>query len=100
MEKVKKNEDWNLFCPHICPGLADCYGDEFNKLYEKYSNSGKMFKTMKARDLWFKILDSQMETGTPYLLYTSLSHSNFHMNDGNLFSKIDAFLESSPPRNE
>ena len=69
MEKVKKNEDWNLFCPHICPGLADCYGDEFNKLYEKYSNNGKALKTMKARDLWFKILDSQMETGTPYLLY-------------------------------
>ena len=69
MEKVKTNEDWHLFCPHICPGLADCYGDTFNALYDKYVKSGKALKTVKARDLWFKILDSQMETGTPYLLY-------------------------------
>jgi len=69
MEKVKTNNDWYLFCPHTCPGLADCYGDEFNTLYEKYVKSGKALKTIKARDLWFKILDSQMETGTPYLLY-------------------------------
>jgi len=69
MEKVKTNQDWHLFCPHICPGLADCYGDEFNSLYDKYAKSGKALKIVKARDLWFKILDSQMETGTPYLLY-------------------------------
>ena len=69
MEKIKTNDDWYLFCPHICPGLADCYGDEFNALYEKYVKSGQALKKVKARDLWFKILDSQMETGTPYLLY-------------------------------
>ena len=69
MEKVKNNEDWGLFCPHQCPGLADCYGDDFKTLYEKYMNEGKSLKVVKARDLWFKILDSQMETGTPYLLY-------------------------------
>jgi ribonucleotide reductase alpha subunit len=69
MTKVKKDEDWSLFCPHQCPGLADCYGAEFNTLYESYCLAGKANKTIKARTLWFKILDSQMETGTPYLLY-------------------------------
>jgi ribonucleoside-diphosphate reductase alpha chain len=69
MEKVKKDEDWALFCPHKCPGLADCYGAEFNTLYNKYHAEGKANKVIKARTLWFKILDSQMETGTPYLLY-------------------------------
>ncbi len=69
MEKVKNNEDWGLFCPHKCPGLADCYGEDFRTLYEKYMKEGKALKVVKARDLWFKILDSQMETGTPYLLY-------------------------------
>ena len=69
MEKVKNDEDWNLFCPHICPGLSDCCGKDFKMLYEKYSKKGMENKTIKARKLWFKILDSQMETGTPYLLY-------------------------------
>ena len=69
MEKVKKDEEWHLFCPHKCPGLADCYGEKFNTLYESYRLAGKANKTIKARELWFKILDSQMETGTPYLLY-------------------------------
>lgn len=69
MEKVKNDEDWSLFCPHKCPGLADCYGNNFKVLYEKYCAEGKANKTIKARTLWFKILDSQMETGTPYILY-------------------------------
>jgi len=69
MERVKEDGDWSLFCPDACPGLSDCYGDEFNQLYNKYCNEGKEMKTIKARSLWFKILDSQMETGTPYLLY-------------------------------
>jgi ribonucleoside-diphosphate reductase alpha chain len=69
MEKVKKDEDWALFCPHKCPGLADCYGTDFNALYNRYLAEGKANKVIKARTLWFKILDSQMETGTPYLLY-------------------------------
>jgi ribonucleotide reductase alpha subunit len=69
MEKVKKDEEWSLFCPHKCPGLSDCYGDDFNALYEKYRLEGKANKTIKARTLWLKVLDSQMETGTPYLLY-------------------------------
>jgi ribonucleotide reductase alpha subunit len=69
MEKVKQDADWALFCPHKCPGLADCYGETFQQLYNRYVAEGKAIKIMKARALWFKILDSQMETGTPYLLY-------------------------------
>ena len=69
MEKVKNDEDWSLFCPHKCPGLADCYGADFKTLYDKYTLEGKANKIVKSRTLWFKILDSQMETGTPYLLY-------------------------------
>ena len=69
MERVKENAQWCLFCPHECPGLSDVYGEQFNTLYLKYETQGKSRKTINARDLWFKILDSQMETGTPYLLY-------------------------------
>ena len=69
MERVKDNGKWCLFCPNECPGLADAYGAEFEKLYKNFEESGKARKTMNARDLWFKILDAQMETGTPYLLY-------------------------------
>lgn len=68
MERVKTGGDWTLMCPNQCPGLSDIYGEEFNSLYEKYENEGKG-KTVKAQDLWFKILDSQIETGTPYMLY-------------------------------
>ena len=69
MEKVEQDKEWCLFCPDKCPGLSDCYGEEFNTLYNKYETEGKMNKRVKARDIWYKILDSQMETGTPYLLY-------------------------------
>ena len=69
MKKIKENEDWCLFCPDECPGLSDVYGDEFETLYHKYESEGREKHKMKARDLWFKVLDSQMETGTPYLLY-------------------------------
>jgi ribonucleoside-diphosphate reductase alpha chain len=69
MERVKNNKKWSLFCPHECPGLSDVYGDEFKELYELYESTDKARKTINSRDLWFKILDSQMETGTPYILY-------------------------------
>ena len=69
MEKVKKDEMWSLFCPDACPGMSDVYGDKFRELYDKYTSEGRAVRTVKARELWFKILDSQMETGTPYLLY-------------------------------
>ncbi len=69
MERVEANEDWSLFCPHEAPGLADCWGKEFEKLYNKYEKEGRARKVVKAQELWFAILDSQVETGTPYLLY-------------------------------
>ena len=69
MKRIQENGNWTLMCPDKCPGLSDVYGDEFETLYEKYENEGKGNKTVKARDLWFKILDSQIETGTPYMLY-------------------------------
>jgi len=69
MERVKAGEDWTLMCPDECPGLSEVYGDAFKTLYTYYEHEGKGRKTMKARDLWFQILDAQMETGTPYLLY-------------------------------
>jgi len=69
MERVKENGKWSLFCPHECPGLADVYGDEFKELYMKYEGQTTNTRVVNARELWFKILDAQMETGTPYLLY-------------------------------
>jgi len=69
MERVKSNGDWSLFCPNEAPGLHDCYGGEFEALYHKYEAEGRARKTIKAQDLWFAILESQIETGTPYILY-------------------------------
>jgi ribonucleoside-diphosphate reductase alpha chain len=69
MKRVEGNQEWSLFCPHESPGLSTCYGDEFERLYQKYEKMGKARKTVKAQDLWFEILASQIETGTPYMLY-------------------------------
>jgi ribonucleoside-diphosphate reductase alpha chain len=69
MKRVEADGDWSLFCPNEAPGLSDVYGDEFDALYTRYEAEGRARKTVKAQKLWFKILDSQMETGTPYLLY-------------------------------
>ena len=69
MARIKANAEWSLFCPDECPGLSDVYGDEFDKLYVRYEAEGRHRGKVKARDLWFRILDSQMETGTPYLCY-------------------------------
>ena len=69
MERVKNDEMWTLMCPDECPGLSDVYGDKFKELYTKYEEKNKGRTSVKARALWFQILDAQMETGTPYLLY-------------------------------
>ena len=69
MERVLGNKVWSLFCPDKCPGLSDAYGDKYRELYMKYEADGKYNKQLNARDLWLKILDAQMETGTPYILY-------------------------------
>jgi len=69
MKRVESNEMWSLFCPNEAPGLADCYGEEFERLYEKYEKENRFRRQVKAQDLWFEILESQIETGTPYILY-------------------------------
>ena len=69
MERVEKNTLWTLFCPSEAPGLADVYGDEFRALYLRYEAEGRGRKQIEAQKLWFKVLDSQIETGTPYILY-------------------------------
>lgn len=75
MKRVEENGEWTLMCPNECPGLADTHSAEFEALYQKYEAEGKGRKTIKAQDLWFKILESQIETGTPYMLYKDAANS-------------------------
>jgi ribonucleoside-diphosphate reductase alpha chain len=75
MKRVKENGEWTLMCPHECPGLSDTHSAEFEALYTKYEQEGKGRKTIKAQDLWFKILESQIETGTPYMLYKDAANA-------------------------
>ncbi|RVU02007.1 ribonucleoside-diphosphate reductase subunit alpha [Mucilaginibacter limnophilus] len=75
MKRVEADEDWSLFCPHEAPGLSECFGAEFEALYEQYEREGRARKTVKAQELWFAILDAQVETGTPYLLYKDAANS-------------------------
>jgi ribonucleoside-diphosphate reductase alpha chain len=69
MQRVKDDAEWSLFCPNEAPGLHECYGGEFEALYHKYEQEGRARKTIKAQELWFSILESQTETGNPYILY-------------------------------
>lgn len=69
MKRVESDGMWSLFCPHEAPGLADCYGAEFEKLYTKYEQEGRAKKSIRAQDLWFAVLESQIESGSPYMLY-------------------------------
>ena len=82
MERVKEDGDWTLFSPDEAPGLDDACGDEFVKLYTKYESEGKGRKTMKAQELWYKIIEAQIETGTPYILYKDAA--NLKSNQRNL----------------
>ena len=82
MNCVIKDKDWHLFCPDVSPGLADVCGKDFETLYNKYVENKQFVKVIKARELWFAILDSQMETGTPYLLYKD--SANLKSNQQNL----------------
>lgn len=82
MKRVEENGDWSLFSPDEAPNLYDTYGDEFEKLYEKYEKEGRARRTIKAQELWFEILESQIETGTPYVLYKD--HANRKSNQKNL----------------
>jgi ribonucleoside-diphosphate reductase alpha subunit len=82
MQRVKDNGNWSLMCPNECPGLSDVWGEEFEALYEKYEQEGKARQTIKAQQLWFAILESQVETGTPYMLFKD--HCNRKSNQQNL----------------
>jgi ribonucleoside-diphosphate reductase alpha chain len=82
MKRLKVDGDWSLMCPNECPGLADTHSAEFEALYEKYEAEGKVKKTVKASEVWLKILTSQVETGTPYILYKD--HANSKSNQQNL----------------
>lgn len=75
MKRVEANENWSLFCPNEAPGLHECFGAEFEQLYTRYEAEGRARKTIKAQELWFAILESQIETGTPYLLYKDAANS-------------------------
>jgi len=74
MKRVESNEMWSLFCPNEAPGLSDVWGEDFERLYEKYEKEGKFRRQVKAQDLWFEILEAQIETGTPYMLYKDASN--------------------------
>ena len=75
MKRVEENGNWSLFCPNEAPGLHECWGEAFEKLYYQYEAEGRARKTIKAQDLWFAILEAQIETGTPYLLYKDAANS-------------------------
>ena len=75
MKRVEKNENWTLMCPRECPGLDECYGEEFDKLYTSYEEAGKGRKSMPAQKLWQMVLDAQIQTGTPYLCYKDAANS-------------------------
>jgi len=100
MNRVKTDGTWTLMCPDECPGLSDVYGEEFEALYCKYETAGKGRVTVKARELWFKVLDAQMETGTPYLCYKDAANKKSNQKNigiiksSNLCSEI---MEVSTP---
>jgi ribonucleoside-diphosphate reductase alpha chain len=99
MERVKTDGAWTLMCPDECPGLCDVYGEEFEQLYVKYEQEHRGRKTMKARDLWFQVLDAQMETGTPYILYKDAINSKSNQKNigtiksSNLCSEITLYTD-------
>jgi len=100
MRRVEEDGVWSLFCPNEAPGLADVYGDEFDALYTRYEKEGRARKTVSAQKLWFKVLDSQMETGTPYLLYKDPANKKSNQKNlgtiksSNLYTEI---MEYSSP---
>jgi ribonucleoside-diphosphate reductase alpha chain len=101
MERIKADGQWTLMCPDECPGLSDVYGDAFVELYTKYEKEGKGRTTMKARDLWFQVLDAQMETGTPYLVYKDAANKKSNQQNvgtiksSNLCSEIIEYSDAN-----
>jgi ribonucleoside-diphosphate reductase alpha chain len=101
MERVRNDEPWSLMCPSECPGLSDVYGDDFKELYEKYEREGRMTKTLPAQDVWFAIIKSQIETGTPYMTYKDSSNKKSNQKNvgviksSNLCTEIIEYSDSS-----
>ena len=101
MQRVKTGGNWTLMCPDECPGLSDVYGAEFVKLYESYEQTNKGRKTVNARELWFQILDAQMETGTPYIVYKDAANEKSNQKNlgtiksSNLCSEIIQYSDSN-----
>lgn len=97
MQRVKDNGVWSLMCPDECPGLSDVYGDEFKTLYEKYEEAGRYKKQIKAQDLWWQVLQSQIEQGVPYLLFKDAANKKSNQQNlgtiksSNLCSEIIQF---------
>ena len=77
MKRVEQNGTWSLFCPNEAPGMADVWGDEFEALYEKYEKEGRARKTIEAQKLWYAILEAQIETGGPFMLYKDAANSEY-----------------------
>lgn len=100
MKRVKENKIWSLMCPDKCRGLSDVYGEEFEKLYEKYEEEGKYTKQINAQDLWFKILEAQIEQGVPYILYKDAANTKSNQkNIGTIKSSnlcAEVLIHSSP----
>jgi ribonucleoside-diphosphate reductase alpha chain len=100
MKRVEEDGEWSLFCPDEAPGLADCWGAKFEELYTKYEAEGRARKVVSAQKLWFQILDTQMETGTPYLLYKDAANSKSNQQNlgtiksSNLCSEIIEYSDS------
>jgi hypothetical protein len=101
------NADWSLFCPNEAPGLADCWGEEFEALYSKYEREGRPRKVIKAQQLWFAIMEAQVETGNPFMLYKdSANRKSNQQNLGTIKSsnlctgapRLHGFMPSSPPQ--
>jgi ribonucleoside-diphosphate reductase alpha chain len=101
MERVKADGQWTLMCPDECPGLSDVYGDAFVELYTRYEKEGRGRATIKARDLWFQVLDAQMETGTPYLVYKDAANKKSNQQNvgtiksSNLCSEIIQYSDAN-----
>lgn len=77
MKRIENDKEWSLFCPNAAHGLDDVWGEEFERLYERYESEGRAQRTVKARELWFAILEAQIETGTPFFLYKDAANSMF-----------------------
>jgi ribonucleotide reductase alpha subunit len=103
MKRVEQNGDWPLFCPAESPGLADVYGEEFEALFEKYENEGRAKKVVKAQKLWYAILEAQIETGNPFMLYKDAANRKLdaplHIYVCTLLTSTSAFTGKSNQKN-